>query len=79
MSLRSRQEELEGEGWTRRFISEGERLKEMVEMYESLGFEVHLESVKAGESQEECDLCFDVEDKTYYTIYTRPSEKERDR
>ncbi|TET68941.1 MAG: hypothetical protein E3J45_02500 [Candidatus Zixiibacteriota bacterium] len=73
----SRQKELESQGWSRRFISEGERLKEAVEMYESIGFEVHLEPVIAGETEEECDLCFEVEDKTYYTIYTRPLKKER--
>jgi len=74
----SRQKELESQGWSRRFISEGERLKEAVEMYESIGFEVHLEVVRAGELEEECDLCFETEAKTYYTIYTRPSKKERD-
>lgn len=74
----SRQKELESQGWSRRFISEGERLKEAVEMYESIGFEVHLEPVIAGETEEECDLCFETEAKTYYTIYTRSSRKERD-
>jgi len=53
-------------------------LQEAVEMYESIGFEVHLEPVIAGETEEECDLCFQTEAKTYYTIYTRPSKKERD-
>lgn len=47
-------------------------------MYESIGFEVHLEPVIAGETEEECDLCFETEAKTYYTIYTRSSRKERD-
>lgn len=74
----SRQKELESQGWSKRFISEGERLKEAVEIYESLGFEVHLEPVIAGETEEECDLCFETEAKTCYTIYTRPSKKERD-
>jgi hypothetical protein len=74
----SPQRELESQGWTRRFISDGERLKEAVEMYESIGFEVRLEVVRAGELGEECDICFGAEDKVYYTIYTRPLEKERD-
>lgn len=47
-------------------------------MYESIGFEVRLEVVRAGELGEECDICFGAEDKVYYTIYTRPLEKERD-
>jgi len=74
----SRQKELESQGWSKRFTSEGKRLQEAVEMYESIGFEVHLEPVIAGETEEECDLCFQTEAKTYYTIYTRPSKKERD-
>jgi len=74
----SRQKELESQGWSRRFISEGPRLREAVETYESLGFEVHLEPVTAGQLEDECDLCFQTEAKTYYTIYTRPSKKERD-
>ena len=53
-------------------------MQEAVEMYESIGFEVHLEVVRAGELEEECDICFQTEAKTYYTIYTRPSKKERD-
>lgn len=53
-------------------------MKEAVEMYQSLGFEVHLEPITAGVAEQECDLCFRVEDRTYFMIYTRPSKKERD-
>jgi len=73
-----RERELESQGWSRRFISEGQRLKEAVEMYQSLGFTVHLEPITAGVAEQECDLCFRVEDRTYFMIYTRPSKKERD-
>ena len=39
----TREEELVGLGWTRRFIACEPRLSESVELYESLGFEVLLE------------------------------------
>jgi hypothetical protein len=38
--------ELEKEGWTRQFTVDEPRLSEAVEMYKSLGFEVHLEPMR---------------------------------
>ena len=48
MSESTRQAELEAEGWEARFIADEPRLSESVELYESLGMEVHLEPVRAG-------------------------------
>ena len=66
----SRQKELERERWVRQFTADEPRLSEAVELYESLGFEVHLEPVTPGESAEQCQICF--EEGEYKTIYTRP-------
>lgn len=67
----SRHKELEGEGWIRQFTADEPRLSEAVELYDSLGFEVHLEPVTRGELTEECQICFE-EGERYKTIYTRP-------
>lgn len=71
----SRQKELEREGWVRQFTADEPRLSEVVELYESLGFEVHLEPVTPDESVVECQICFEEESERYKTIYTRPSEE----
>lgn len=66
-----RRRELEAAGWVRQFTAEEPRLSEAVEMYESLGFEVHLEPVTLEELGEECGECFKVEPGKCKTIYTR--------
>ena len=66
--------ELEKEGWTRQFTVEEPRLSEAVELYEALGFKVHLEPVVPDENFEECAACFEVMCSRYQTIYTRPAE-----
>jgi len=45
-------------------------------LYDSLGFEVHLQPVTPGELTEECQLCFAVDGDRYKTIYTRPKRRE---
>ena len=74
MGNRSREAELEKEGWTRQFTADEPRLSEAVEMYKLLGFEAHLEPVTSDESSEECAACFEVMCDRYKTIYTRPAE-----
>jgi len=71
----SRQEELGREGWVRQFTADEPRLSEAVELYDSLGFEVHLEPVMPGELAEGCQVCFE-EGERYKTIYTRPKRRE---
>ena len=76
MKKSSRQEELERGGWVRQFTADEPRLSEAVELYDSLGFEVHLQPVTPGELTEECQLCFAVDGDRYKTIYTRPKRRE---
>jgi len=66
--------ELEKEGWIRQFMVDEPRLSEAVEMYKSLGFQVHLEPVVPDEDSEECAACLEVMCDRYKTIYTRPAE-----
>lgn len=61
------------EGWTRRFTAIGPRLKEAVELYQSLGYEVRLGPAGAGEDEirisDGCEGCFVV--TLARTVYTR--------
>ncbi|RLF16015.1 MAG: hypothetical protein DRJ97_02200 [Thermoprotei archaeon] len=68
----SKDEELRRQGWTFRFTASGARLREMVEAYESMGFEVHLEPIKPEEVDEACRACIQAEPETIYAVYTRP-------
>lgn len=66
------------EGWERRFIADGERAKEAMELYSQLGYEVCADPVRADELGEECDDCQLLALMKFKTIYTRkprPSSK----
>jgi len=77
-----REDELAKEGWTRRFVTNEPRLSEAVELYRSMGYEVHLEplptsdSDSADEESEECRTCFKGFEDQYKIIYTRPENSE---
>jgi hypothetical protein len=71
---KSRETELETEGWTKQFTVDEPRLSEAIEMYKLLGFEVHLEPMVPDESSEECAACLEVMYDRYKTVYTRPAE-----
>ena len=66
----TRQEELEKEGWLKRFTTDEPRLSEAIEEYIEIGFEVLLEPVDS--SSEECTTCITAFTDRYKTIYTRP-------
>ena len=66
----SREEELQREGWVKRFTTDEPRLSEAVEEYKEIGFEVLLEPVDT--SSEECTGCITAFSDRYKTIYTRP-------
>ncbi len=66
-----REDELKKEGWEKQFTTEEPRLSEAVELYESLGYEVHLEPATSEEIGGECGACFEEMPDRYKTIYTR--------
>jgi len=73
-----RTEQLAKEGWARRFTGIGPRLDEMVQLYESLGFEVRLEAPDLDELPGQvCHSCFLVESGHFYTLFTRSKQKGR--
>jgi hypothetical protein len=59
------------EGWTRRFVAAPPRLGEALALYESLGFDVHVEPVEAGDLADECEECR-LAAALFRVVYTRP-------
>ena len=77
-----REDELITEGWTRRFVANEPRLSEALELYRSMGHEVHVEPLprvdrdSTDTESEECRACFDGFEDQYKIIYTRPKRDE---
>ncbi len=63
-------------GWERRFMADGKRLNEYVELYQSLGYEVHTETVLPDEIGPECNDCRLVVCRQFVTVYTRKRIKQ---
>ena len=70
---KSRETELKAQGWMKQNAVGEPRLSECVELYESLGYEVHLEPVTLSELDEECRKCYELEGDVdaVRTIYVR--------
>ena len=62
---------LVAEGWERRFMADGKRLSEFVDLYTSLGFEVHTEAIQPDEIGPECNDCRLIICRQFVTLYTR--------
>ena len=68
---KSKEEELKMEGWMRQFTTDEPRLSEAVELYRSLGYEVHLEPAAFNEENETCKACVQADCQKCKTIYIR--------
>jgi hypothetical protein len=66
-----KEDELKKEGWEKQFTYDEPRLSEAVELYMSLGYEVHLESPSEEEVVGDCGICYEGALEKYKTIYTR--------
>lgn len=77
-----REDELIKAGWMKRFVANEPRLREAVELYQSMGYEVHLEPLplvdcdSGDEESQECRECFKGFEDQYKIIYTRPQKGE---
>ena len=65
-----KKEDLEKQGWVKQTTYDEPRLSEMVEMYEKIGFEVHIESFEPDD-EPGCSQCMISQPERYKTIYTR--------
>ena len=61
---------LTSEGWQKRATYDDPRLTEMVELYEKIGLEVHLEPLNT-ENKNDCTDCMQQNPDWFKTIYTR--------
>lgn len=59
------------EGWERRFVADGRRAQEAVELYTALGFEARALPVRPEEISEECEDCRLIAALNFQTVYTR--------
>ena len=63
-------EELEKEGWKLAATSSGAHLRRIVEMYQEVGFDVHMEEITPEECGG-CTICYVAGNETITRIYTR--------
>ena len=66
----TREEVLAEKGWKKQTTHDEPRLSDIVEMYEEMNFEVHLEPFNADEEYG-CIECMKAMPDKYKTIYTR--------
>lgn len=64
---------LEAQGWQRQFTTDETRLEEMVDFYQSLGYEVRVEPACEDLPLPECASCYEKFCDKYKTIYVRRS------
>ena len=57
-------------GWEKRAIYDDPRLTEMVELYEKIGLEVHLEPINT-ENKDGCIVCMQQNPDRFKIVYTR--------
>jgi hypothetical protein len=59
------------DGWERRFVAEGARAEEMMDLYRRLGFEVAADPVIASDMHGDCADCQLLARFQFRTLYTR--------
>jgi len=64
------EEKLTKDGWQKQATYDDPRLSEMVEVYEKIGLEVHLEPFNAV-FESDCTSCMRSKPDSFKTIYTR--------
>lgn len=57
--------------WVKRNITDEYRVKEFVEIYKMLGYDVKIENLKPDEFQDECNECMKEAPERFKVIYTR--------
>ena len=65
------EEELAEKGWEKQVTLDEPRLSEVIEMYEEIDFEIHVEPFNP-ETETGCTQCMRQSPEKYKTIYTRP-------
>jgi hypothetical protein len=63
------------EGWEYRFVASGQRLIEVQELYEELGFDVRAETIPPESFPEGCEECQLILMLNFKAVYTRKPEQ----
>ncbi len=71
--MTTKEQELVAKGFEKRTIYDEPRLSEIVEMYEEMGYEVHLEPFDVN-LETGCQECMKLDPTRYKVIYTRAKE-----
>lgn len=59
------------EGWQRRFTADAQRVKEVLELYTLLGYEVRTEPITTRDLDDDCHECQTSATPSLCTVYTR--------
>jgi hypothetical protein len=70
--MRHRYKQLEKEGWIHQFIADEAQAKDAVEIYDLLGYEVHLQSPKHAQSKKKGSASSAEIQSHYKIVYIRP-------
>lgn len=71
----TREEELTGKGWQKQSTNDEPRLSELADMYQEIGYQVHLEPFHP-EEEPGCTVCMKLQADRYKTIYIRKKTTE---
>lgn len=66
-------QELERQGWKQASVTGGDHLQRTLQMYQELGFEVHLEELNPKDCGH-CAICYESGNEKMYRVYTRPGK-----
>jgi hypothetical protein len=72
--MRRRRKQLEKEGWLRQFVGDEAQAKDAVEIYDLLGYEVHLQSPNRRHSKESDASPSKEPGGECRTVYIRPKK-----
>jgi hypothetical protein len=70
--MRQTHRQLEKQGWLRQFVADEAQAKDAVEIYDLLGYEVHLEPPKRPRSKKGCSSCPTQSQDPCQIVYVRP-------
>ncbi len=77
-SMRQRHKQLEKRGWIRQFVADGPLAKDAVEIYDLLGYEVHLEPPKHAHSKKKSSPSSAEFQSHCKIVYIRPMKSSDD-
>jgi hypothetical protein len=63
--------ELVAQGWERRFMADARRVKEAIDLYTEMGYEIHTVPLQPVELADDCEGCRLVVAFQFQNIYTR--------